>query len=247
MNTPDHRTVPGYPGLYVLGCWERNVSIYLQQVRALNLAWAFDLPPDAQVAVLGGGFAGLTAAAGLAKRGYRTHLFEKGPCLLQGQRQNRTRWVHPHLHEWPRPGSDNPLAGLPLLDWTAGLAADMAAHILQQFERCGVVTTCDAKATRLEPQGARWRVGDHGEFDAVVLALGLGVEKSFADLPLNAYWMDDTIATEGPFRRFFVSGIGEGGVIDTLYLRLRHFNHADIVRSCLAGFQPLKDRLVALE
>lgn len=30
--------VPGWPGVYVLGCLDRRVTIYSQQVRALNLA-----------------------------------------------------------------------------------------------------------------------------------------------------------------------------------------------------------------
>jgi threonine dehydrogenase-like Zn-dependent dehydrogenase len=57
------------PGLYVIGSLERGVTIYSQQVRAHNLAWAlWDLQKNGHrqignVAVVGGGIAGLTMAA----------------------------------------------------------------------------------------------------------------------------------------------------------------------------------------
>lgn len=63
--------VPGAGGgppepIYVLGSFERRVTLYAQQVRALNLAFVlFDtgrLTPGATVAVIGGGASGLTAA-----------------------------------------------------------------------------------------------------------------------------------------------------------------------------------------
>ncbi|MBI3924359.1 MAG: hypothetical protein HY319_02345 [Armatimonadetes bacterium] len=47
------------------------------------------------------------------------HLPERQPALLAGQRDNRVRWVHPHINQWPRPGSRDPRARLPLLDWSA--------------------------------------------------------------------------------------------------------------------------------
>src|SRR4051794_37203117 len=59
--------------LYLLGTFEKGLTIYNQQVRALNLVWAMiQTAPKAalrKVAVIGGGFAGLTAAAGLLEKG----------------------------------------------------------------------------------------------------------------------------------------------------------------------------------
>jgi hypothetical protein len=35
-----YAAVPSFPNVYVVGCLESRVSIYSQQVRALNVVWA---------------------------------------------------------------------------------------------------------------------------------------------------------------------------------------------------------------
>jgi hypothetical protein len=58
--------------VYLLGSFEKGLTIYSQQIRSLNLAWSMVMsaPRDSlrRVAVVGGGFAGLTVAAGLLKK-----------------------------------------------------------------------------------------------------------------------------------------------------------------------------------
>src|ERR1700759_3651103 len=44
-----YAVIPDTPGTYVCGCLERWVSIHLQAVRALNLAWALPLAAPARV------------------------------------------------------------------------------------------------------------------------------------------------------------------------------------------------------
>jgi hypothetical protein len=65
-----HMEVKSEPGLYVVGCFERRVTLYAQQVRALNLVYALShekrLDAGASIAVVGGSVAGMTAAAGAA-------------------------------------------------------------------------------------------------------------------------------------------------------------------------------------
>lgn len=243
--------VPEVPGVYVCGCFERWVSIHLQAVRALNLAWALReserVAAGARVCVVGGGFAGLAVAAGLGRGGAEVTLLEQHGALLDTQRRNHVRWIHPHIHEWPRPGALEPRAGLPILDWTAALSADVAAEVLSGFEaerrrsRIDVVT--GARPGKL-PEG----------YDAVVLALGVGVEKSFGDLPLRSYWADDSIATigDGPARHHLVTGIGEGGVIDALTLRIAGsagMSHAEIARAldAVPGMDAVRAELLAIE
>src|SRR5688500_9311081 len=106
---------PGWPGVYVLGCFEKAVSIYLQQVRALNLVWTLNhagtVGPGARIAVVGGGFAGLTFAVAAARLGASVWLYERQPTLLTYQRDNHTRHLHPHIHEWPREGAQRDEAG----------------------------------------------------------------------------------------------------------------------------------------
>jgi hypothetical protein len=233
--------------VHVCGCFERWVSIYLQSVRGLNLSWALvesgGVRPGARVAVIGGGFAGLTSAAGLGRKGARVTLFERAGELLQTQRHNRVRWIHPHIHEWPRPGALQPRAGLPLLDWSAGLSCDMAAEVVRQFDaevaRSRIEVRTGAQDLRLEAL----------DFDAVILALGVGIEKSFGKLPLRSYWSDDTIteARPGPPRHHLVTGIGEGGVIDALYLKLSRFSHADLAARLPDLSAPLLDIEASIE
>jgi hypothetical protein len=59
---------------FIVGTFERGITFYRQQVRALNLVHAMTAPrkgkksapfkPGAKIAVIGGGAFGLTAAAG---------------------------------------------------------------------------------------------------------------------------------------------------------------------------------------
>jgi hypothetical protein len=162
--------VPGAPGVFVCGCLERWVSIYLQSVRALNLAWALErggrIEAGAKVCVVGGG----SARSGIEVR-----------------------------------------------------------------------TGVTQVALGDEPWGA------------VVLALGVGIERSFGALPLASYWADEGIATVdesgGPRRRHLVTGVGEGGVIDALALRLRGFAHADLAGELAAvpGMKCVEDTLLGIE
>ena len=73
------------PGVYVLGCLEKGVTVYRQQVRAHNLVWALselarsNAVPFKRVAIIGGGIAGLTATACLLSHlnEVRITLFER--------------------------------------------------------------------------------------------------------------------------------------------------------------------------
>lgn len=121
----DRMQVPGLPYLYVLGCLESRITLYTQQVRALNLIYALNdklKKGDATVAVIGAGAGGLMAAAAAGACGYRVSVFEKNPNPLDLIGPSRLRWLHPHIYEWPHNGAENSRAGLPFLDWTEGLA-----------------------------------------------------------------------------------------------------------------------------
>jgi len=251
--------VPDHPGVLVCGCYERFVSIFIQGLRGLNLAWGLTqgrLAPGEAACVVGGGFSGLAVAAGLVRRGVRVTLVERNAELLQAQRGNRVRWIHPHIHEWPRAGSRAPRAGHPLLDWGAGRSADVAAEVLAGFHaeaaRAPIRVVLGAASVRLGP-GPMVAVGAGAPepFAAVVLALGLGIERTFGALPLRSYWSDEAIAAPqpGPPRHHLVTGIGEGGVIDALYLRLAGFSHAEIADRLaeIPGMRAVEAELLHIE
>src|SRR5262245_10695760 len=111
---------------YVLGSFASRVTIYSQQVRALNLIDAiFDqneehlLPEQTRILIVGAGVAGLTAAAAAARRGAEVVLLEKEADVLTIQRHNTQRYLHPHIVEWPNAGWEIDQANLPVLSWSA--------------------------------------------------------------------------------------------------------------------------------
>ena len=226
-------SIPGIEHISVLGALERNVSIQLQQVRALNLIWLLQqqrrLVAGTHVLVVGGGFAGLTAAAAASRLGARVTLLERAKSLLGLQRNNRVRVIYPFIHEWPHPTSKDGHAALPVLDWHASLAGDMASEVLAGFER-----ECAHGRIELRLGSAPLDEKDlsaAAQRGEVILALGLGVERSFGALPLGSYWLDETIRlpTFADRRaRHLVSGLGEGGVIDTMTLALAEFSHGGL-------------------
>ncbi len=131
------------PNLYVVGCFDKSVTVLSQQIRALNLAYALveegvvaaaDSPK--RIAIVGGGFTGLTLAAGLLKKGVTSPitLFEQRDTLLPLQQGSDTRWLHPRIYDWPGEGSEADAAMLPVLNWTAGRASDVAVQTLASWE-----------------------------------------------------------------------------------------------------------------
>jgi hypothetical protein len=271
----EHMKIPDVPGVFVLGCFERRVTLYSQQVRALNLVHSLfqagreregKLRAGSKVLVIGGGAAGLTAAAGAAVRGCKVTLLEQMGVLLPLFRDNFTRWLHPHIYEWPRPGSEVPQANLPLLDWKADLAREVARQLLTQWEplaeRYSIITHCHVRDIRIRAPDVNsqrlvtWNAPGHDEdrFDTVILAVGFGLEKPPANAPVRSYWGTDSLGDTArdptrPRLRYLVSGIGDGGLIDLCRLCLRGFRHEEVVRQYLSSpaLDSLKARLLELE
>src|SRR5262249_39707962 len=126
--------------VYLVGVFVRGVTVLKQQIRSLNLVWALNetgqLLPTSSIAVIGGGFAGLTAAAALLTRGVRElYIFERRAVFCPLQQGCDTRWLHPHVYEWPAAGTLRPVAGLPIMNWREGRASDVAHHLLEEWRR----------------------------------------------------------------------------------------------------------------
>ncbi|AUX39850.1 uncharacterized protein SOCE26_012450 [Sorangium cellulosum] len=253
-------------GLYVLGCLERRVTIHSQQIRALNLVYSLRelgiVKPGDAILIVGGGVAGLTAAAGAARLGLRVTLLERSDELLRLQRNNMKRWIHPHIYDWPASGSTNPEATVPLLRWTAAPAGDVVQQILTAFEglpkdeRDRIDIHPRATVTDLG-SGAERRVfwhtdrDHHASVSAVILAVGFGLEREVEGVDFRSYWEDDAL-DQAPFKgrgRTLISGTGDGGLIDVLRARVRDFRHDKVIDDLVghADLEPVKHRLLQIE
>ena len=96
--------VPKHSSVFIVGHGASQVTVYSQQVRALNLVWALSherVLEDASVVVVGGGIAGVTAAAAAMLHGAKTTILEHHDELLHLQRGCHTRFLHPRIFEWP--------------------------------------------------------------------------------------------------------------------------------------------------
>jgi hypothetical protein len=239
--------VPGTDGIFFLGCFDRRVTVYTQQVRAFNLV---DALPERKliraqgghVAVIGGGVAGVTAATALAigtPQLRRIDLFETKDKLLHLQLGSRDRFLHPHIYDWPELGSTNPDAGLPLMNWHAAPATEVAARLLRQFHnrhmgKVHVLTSHRVTRVRSLPgvAGGLVKTNMHAKdldpYDAVILSIGFGYETLLKG-ENHSYWDASLLAS--PLRTnearpvLFISGNGDGGLVDFLMAAFNGWTH----------------------
>jgi tetratricopeptide (TPR) repeat protein len=250
-----HMEVPSQPGIFILGSLERRVTLYSQQVRALNLIHALltteRLKKGQHVAVLGGGAAGLTAAAGAALHGCSVTVLERMHTLLPIFRNSQKRLLHPHLYDWPEEGWENEHAGLPVLDWSAGVASTVASQILRGWEeicqRHEVELHLDAKDIEVlsstsssHPLSWYTKQPHDRKFDVVILAVGFGIERTPQGVPHTSYWDDDPLNQsqrdpKHPLLNVLVSGTGDGGLLELLRARIEGFQHEFMVKDLLTG------------
>lgn len=230
--------------VYVVGCYNRHITFNSQQVRAINLVNAlFPDPKDARrkrIIVVGAGAAGLTAAVHAAKKKVRVEILEAAARPLWIQDTCTHRWIHPHVYDWPLPGSSDPHTRLPVLNWRAGPANEVCRQIRDGFERA-----VNEEAT-LEPprygakvigvsaeSSGKVRVqieeGDQPEaVDIVLLAVGFGIEPRSSTT--CSYWTRTGRVTPlPPNAKVFVSGFGDGGLADLMNLTIQGFRQDQIL------------------
>lgn len=249
------------PNLFVIGCFDRRITFYSQQVRALSLVYALKvqgyLNSNPRIAVVGGGAAGVTAAAAAALvSSANVVLFESAAELLSLQSTTERRRLDPHIYDWPAHDTTDPIADLPILDWESGTCRTVRDDVLLGFEDIAirlaprldrrlryevkalvsatdgyelVFTDLDAPAL---PAGQELRE----RFNMVVLAVGFGLEprETVQGIQNASYWSDAGVPVaefEGrPTPRFFISGNGDGGLIDFVAAGARNFDHAAMIR-----------------
>lgn len=145
-------SLPGSP-IFCVGTFDKGITVLSQQVRALNLTWALVEAGELglgdsldagqpgsgtsrkKIAIVGAGFAGLTLAAGLLKKRVDADItiFERRDTVLPLQHGSDSRWLHPHIYDWPRPGSEAFSAALPVMNWTASRASDVVVQVLKAW------------------------------------------------------------------------------------------------------------------
>lgn len=270
-----HRLADDLP-LFSIGSFDSRVTVLSQQTRALNLAWSLietqTLPVGddgnrCKVAVVGAGFAGLSFAAGLLRKGAACDLFlfEQRDTLLPLQQGSDTRWLHPHIYDWPAAGSEASAAMLPVLNWTAARSSDVVVQVLGEWKQIArgqetlrlfcnsrhlQIAECQDEAgkARLEWVGEERTpedgtalepggrtIGSAETFDIVVLAVGFGLEAGKA-----SYWRNETFGQPSlnePRRTFLLSGQGDGAMIDLMRIRVSQFRQ-DRILDELFGDRP---------
>jgi hypothetical protein len=240
--------VPTYPGVYILGCFAKRVTLYSQQVRAFNLVYGLHVTgainKGRSAAVIGAGAAGVTAAAALACTKWNVTLLEKAQGVLRLQFNSRHRWVHPHIYDWPELEYPDDHAYLPIVNWKADYAANVASRIekgwkaIQQAE--GIDALFSVKGIRLarkkEGKGYKLSWKDQSgafkqkDIDLLIIAVGFGLDSEKS--PSVSYWSGDNVDDAHRSRedeRWLISGLGDGALTDLMRSCIDSFRHAAIV------------------
>lgn len=233
---------PAHPNLFFVGTYDRRITFYSQQVRALELVHALHLAqrlrPDDRIAVIGGGAAGLTAAMALRVLECRVELFEQSGELLQRQAGSQ-RMLDPRIYEWPRAGALDVAAELPLLTWSRGTADATRVTLLGAYGRLEAMMApgqgpfalnTGMRIASAERVGGSWRLipegGEPQAFTKVILAVGFGEEQGVGSVAAQDYWSE-----AGPPQptvmnaRCLISGVGDGGLTDMMAILVANFEH----------------------
>jgi hypothetical protein len=279
----------GRGAIYYIGTFNAGVTVLSQQTRALNLALAMvesglircaipdRKPPKAvKIAIVGAGLAGLTFAAGLIAKHAAAEItiFEERDVLIPLQHGSDSRWLHPQIYDWPGPISEMTAAMLPIMNWTAARASDVAVQILTAWKAFAARTDarvtlfCNTRHLQIQEEGRFFRLEWVGEkrnsedgsildeaqksalgaseaFNCVVLAVGFGLEADNA----FSYWRNEELAQpilEQPRKTYMVSGAGDGGMIDLLRLRVSSYRQDRILYQLFSGKEALIGTLKSL-
>jgi hypothetical protein len=254
--------VANIPNTYSIGCYAKRVTFHSQQNRALNLVWALfekaKIASGSNVAIVGGGLAGMTVAVAAKEKGCKVTIFEIEDDFMPIQRGNNTRYIHPNIYDWPEEGSVVDETELPFLNWKAGNTDNVIQQIENEWDSCssGIAVRKSTKVGRIfGVQNKPYIQINPGneilEFDCIILAVGFGEEKTRENVAMTLYWTSDGLHQRplgGNKKKFLVSGCGDGGLIDTLRLSIKNFEQKSFTRNFLtADFSKVFEELLRID
>jgi hypothetical protein len=231
---------------YCIGSFGRFVNFSAQQYRALNLVWALDVQKKLDrkhpIAVIGGGLSGITAAVALVELGYSVDLYESQKELMAHQLTTDHRLVHPTINRWPSTQLI-PSTSFPFLNWVSGPCSKVVSELLQEVEllESNKQDLFSIKRNQgivdIDKGINGFLIGTAGHtipksYGSVIIAVGYGDERRAKSFESISYWYPDGLehqALVGKVRYFFVSGCGDGGLIDALRIIHRDFDKGGLI------------------
>lgn len=244
-----------YPNknVFQVGCSAAILNIHAQQQRAFNLVWALLKTPEladaSPIAVIGAGISGITVAAALASAGRDVHLYDAKNSVIHLQAGNQTRFLHPNIAVWPDKSFGYPLTSLPFLNWRAETAGHVTEQLLRQWVIASTLFKGNLDTSRLGyfVQPIKFDSANPGgilittklgtkRYGIVIVTVGYGIEQPKKS-NTKSYWRNDDIAqpivSSEKKRSFLVSGVGDGGLIDTLRLTIDQFHHQRFIQAVM--------------
>jgi len=255
--------VTGSVNTFILGNTDKRVTFSTQQTRAFNLVWALwvekIIKKKSKVAVIGGGLAGMTAAAALNIKGASVTLYHDKENLMNVQEKSVHRYIHPNIYDWPQKGCEIANTDFPCMNWSAAFANRVLEQIEDRWNELKdqIEILKPEYIDEVKSSGGKPRIYLSGSaydrpFDCIIIASGFGIEAGFPNTRTVPYWHPDDLDVSTKTRQakhYLVSGCGDGGLIDVLRLKIKGFNHQEFSQEILenADMQVLKPKLIEIE
>jgi len=230
--------------IFLLGQYEKRITIYSQQLRALNLIHALietgEVDKTSKIGILGGGIGGLTLAYGFAIKGIKEIVvYEENKHLFQTWGSS-PRWIDPFLYSWPKKEWINDQTKLPFFNWSCDIASNVSKSFLKEHQILN--SHFDAVVIKLKTKG--WvdeklsqivygSRSDKKQFDKIFLATGFGFDGKTNDVQ-STYWAADNLAMlSNQKKHFYISGMGDGGIANLFRLKINSYDF-NMIRSILS-------------
>ena len=262
-----------YKNLHPISPYADVVSFESQQRRAINTILALKegncISENQEVAVIGGGLAGITAAATLARYGCKVTLFEKENDVLPNLYRANHRWIHPTTNFWPFREHLH-TTEFPFLNWRANWCDQIVKSLRRDWRihfsspEKNITPNTSVQVMKVESRRDKVVIKAEGrfyddrdkpikktlEFDLAVIATGFAPEISLPKANSKSYWDPDELneKMKDPNNRVvIISGIGDGGLIDVLRVIYENFSGGNLTSMIIESINRLDDALEVID